>query len=92
MVQVFHILLKPYIYDHNVLLDDIDILFMLTNEHIRIRGLDNNDSTFYRQWFEDIARKQSDKKEKKRVASHVYQRRLQAVIERESQEIDADVL
>eukprot|EP00727_Mastigamoeba_balamuthi_P005145 m51a1_g14629 putative methylene-fatty-acyl-phospholipid synthase (252) ;mRNA; r:14990-16682 len=45
---------------------------MLTNEHIRIRGLDNNDSTFYRQWFEDIARKQSDKKEKKRVASQVF--------------------
>eukprot|EP00727_Mastigamoeba_balamuthi_P006666 m51a1_g262 hypothetical protein (204) ;mRNA; f:229913-231558 len=60
--------------------------------HIRIRGLDNNDSTFYRQWFEDIARKQSDKKEKKRVASRAYWRRLQAVIERESQEIDADVL
>ena len=56
---------KPYRYSHDKFDMDFDICVLLTNEHIKVNFLQNNDQIFYRNLLNISTLEQEKKKKKK---------------------------
>eukprot|EP00727_Mastigamoeba_balamuthi_P008374 m51a1_g4159 hypothetical protein (93) ;mRNA; r:264792-265070 len=86
MTQVFCLVSKPYIFDTDNLVTDINNIIVLMNKHISELFINENDSIFYCWWMDAWWNAREERQCKKLIATAAYCRQKRSLIEHESQD------
>jgi len=84
MKKTWKITAKPYPYDVEFMEKDYGILLMLTNEHIELYALAEDEATYYRKWLNWARNQQAEKQKKHAVSQQKYRKRLETMANAEA--------